>query len=599
MFRALIITCIVIVKIVCSNGNNHKQDESVTTINSNTNSDGDDKTEREFTGRAKTPSKEDVYKWFGTTDQVKNGWVDPHAMFDYDHNTINHDRINKIKRNTDETKFQDDDFQMNNKGGVKLNEDRAKINCDVELYNCHNLQNDLNNCKKSLLENTQEFCKCEHVYLRRLVKKFVYKLKPFDLKLKNSTDIQISLSLSPKDIEAFDLFVAYPGKYINELDQTLSELISNSIVSEQYVIKESWLESLHRNIWLSEFTIPVLFFFGLVLLKVNFVYKSWFQVILRLLAIIFIFSFGIEWINLYKIQLAKKHASLSSGSVPQECSPDDMDWWQSIKTWFKSGVMVEENLCEKYYKSIMVDPFWEVTPLMALSETIWKFVLHPAALLGTYVGRFIKMLFLEIPPFLWLPAALFIFIIFCLIIVMCFGYRVRFPFFLGTLEPAYRNTEALNLPTMVLNTLRVETFTPNDPSVSSLEAEDMVRSEKNNIKDCIKGKDSEYKKVSKKWSGINTRKAYRTTSVPHNMLGIKSGTSKNINKRKLMSKSLSDSNLAEMNNASAIAAKNYSCILKSFYIPSISDEGFNSKPNEKKQVSTRNTFSAGDMENER
>ncbi|XP_076313702.1 uncharacterized protein LOC143226527 isoform X1 [Tachypleus tridentatus] len=461
VFKAHIITYIVIVKILCSSGHNYKQDESTiasSSISSNTNNDV--KTKREFSGRAKIPTKEEMNQWFGPTDEVRNGWVDPHVMFDYDRNAINRDRINNIKRYTDETQFQDEDLKKNDKGDVKSNENLGEIKNNTKLCNCHNLQNDLNNCKKSILENTKGFCKCEYIYLKRLVNKLLNKFKPFDFKLKNSREIQINVRLSSNYIEAFNLFVEYPDKYIYELDQNLSELISRSTVSEQHVIKESWLEFVYRVIWLSELTIPVLCFFGFVLLKVHFMNKSWFQIIVRSLAIIFIVSFCIDWIYLYKVQLAKKHASLSHGSVPEECSTSDMTWWQSLKAWFKSGLTVEENPCEKYYKSILVDPFWEVTPLMALSESISKFVLHPAGLLGTHIGRFTRLLYLEIPSFLWLPVTVFIFIIVCLIFVVCFGYRVHFPFFLGTLEPVYRNTEALHLPARLLSKVSMETLTP-------------------------------------------------------------------------------------------------------------------------------------------
>ncbi|XP_076313703.1 uncharacterized protein LOC143226527 isoform X2 [Tachypleus tridentatus] len=123
VFKAHIITYIVIVKILCSSGHNYKQDESTiasSSISSNTNNDV--KTKREFSGRAKIPTKEEMNQWFGPTDEVRNGWVDPHVMFDYDRNAINRDRINNIKRYTDETQFQDEDLKKNDKGDVKSNE---------------------------------------------------------------------------------------------------------------------------------------------------------------------------------------------------------------------------------------------------------------------------------------------------------------------------------------------------------------------------------------------------------------------------------------------------------------------------------------------
>ena len=35
----------------------------------------------------------------------------------------------------------------------------------------------------------------------------------------------------------------------------------------------------------------------------------------------------------------------------------------------------------------MVDPFWEVTPLKAVTETVTQFVLRPLEVAGTSIGK--------------------------------------------------------------------------------------------------------------------------------------------------------------------------------------------------------------------
>ena len=35
----------------------------------------------------------------------------------------------------------------------------------------------------------------------------------------------------------------------------------------------------------------------------------------------------------------------------------------------------------------MVDPFWEVTPLKAVTETVTQFILQPLEIAGTSIGK--------------------------------------------------------------------------------------------------------------------------------------------------------------------------------------------------------------------
>ena len=39
----------------------------------------------------------------------------------------------------------------------------------------------------------------------------------------------------------------------------------------------------------------------------------------------------------------------------------------------------------------MVDPFWEVTPLKAVTETVTQFILRPLEIAGTSTGKFVLL----------------------------------------------------------------------------------------------------------------------------------------------------------------------------------------------------------------
>ncbi len=50
--------------------------------------------------------------------------------------------------------------------------------------------------------------------------------------------------------------------------------------------------------------------------------------------------------------------------MPVECLPQRMTYWQSLKSWVMWQISWEHTPCEKYHHALLVDPLWEVTPMM-------------------------------------------------------------------------------------------------------------------------------------------------------------------------------------------------------------------------------------------
>ncbi|XP_063815444.1 uncharacterized protein LOC135055374 isoform X2 [Pseudophryne corroboree] len=72
-----------------------------------------------------------------------------------------------------------------------------------------------------------------------------------------------------------------------------------------------------------------------------------------------------EWVRLYQIEVAKKASVLSEG-YSRSCYQADLSFWETLKVWLSWNFSWERDSCESYYKALMVDPFWEVTPLMSI-----------------------------------------------------------------------------------------------------------------------------------------------------------------------------------------------------------------------------------------
>lgn len=48
----------------------------------------------------------------------------------------------------------------------------------------------------------------------------------------------------------------------------------------------------------------------------------------------------------------------------RSCYQADLSFWETMKIWFSWNFSWDIGSCESYYKALMVDPFWEVNPLM-------------------------------------------------------------------------------------------------------------------------------------------------------------------------------------------------------------------------------------------
>jgi len=157
--------------------------------------------------------------------------------------------------------------------------------------------------------------------------------------------------------------------------------------------------------------------------------------------LILILSVSWHWLHLFKKAWAGKHAKLlKSTEVPPECRPHEMTWWQSIQSSGRA-VFSSVDKCEEYHKNIMVDPIYEVNPMVALVDLVTSLILHPLSSLGQNVGFMFSGL-LEAVPFFWRPVILILFVLLVMfVLILLSGYRIRLPFFLGEIGPA-RNEAA-------------------------------------------------------------------------------------------------------------------------------------------------------------
>ncbi|PKU38811.1 chloride channel clic-like protein 1 [Limosa lapponica baueri] len=129
----------------------------------------------------------------------------------------------------------------------------------------------------------------------------------------------------------------------------------------------------------------------------------WFVQLKRVLLISFLISFAWNWLYLYKLAFAQHQAEIAKmGQFDNVCA-EKLDWGGSLIEWFRSKWTLQDDPCQKYYETLLVNPVLLVPPTKALAITFTNFVTEPLKHVGQGIGEFIKALMKEIPFILQVP----------------------------------------------------------------------------------------------------------------------------------------------------------------------------------------------------
>ncbi|XP_009083113.1 PREDICTED: chloride channel CLIC-like protein 1 [Acanthisitta chloris] len=129
----------------------------------------------------------------------------------------------------------------------------------------------------------------------------------------------------------------------------------------------------------------------------------WFVQLKRILLISFLISFAWNWLYLYKLAFAQHRADVAKmGQFDNVCA-EKLDWGESLFQWLRSTWTFQDDPCQKYYETLLVNPVLLVPPTKALAITFTNFVTEPLKHVGQGIGEFIKALMKEIPFLLQIP----------------------------------------------------------------------------------------------------------------------------------------------------------------------------------------------------
>ncbi|XP_062991445.1 chloride channel CLIC-like protein 1 isoform X2 [Elgaria multicarinata webbii] len=145
---------------------------------------------------------------------------------------------------------------------------------------------------------------------------------------------------------------------------------------------------------------------------------GWFTQLKRIMFICFLISFGWNWMYLYKIAFAQHQAEVAKmGNFDKVCA-ENIHWSDGLLEWFRSSWTFQDDPCQKYYETLLVNPVLLVPPTKALAVTFTNFVTEPLKHIGQGIGEFIRALMKEIPMLLQIPVLV---IIAGAVLIFCYG----------------------------------------------------------------------------------------------------------------------------------------------------------------------------------
>ncbi|XP_069645519.1 chloride channel CLIC-like protein 1 isoform X2 [Haliaeetus albicilla] len=144
----------------------------------------------------------------------------------------------------------------------------------------------------------------------------------------------------------------------------------------------------------------------------------WFVQLKRVLLISFFISFAWNWLYLYKLSFAQHQAEIAKmGQFDNVCA-EKLDWGESLIEWLRSKWTFQDDPCQKYYETLLVNPVLLVPPTKALAITFTNFVTEPLKHIGQGIGEFIKALMKEIPFILQVPVLIMMALA---VLAFCYG----------------------------------------------------------------------------------------------------------------------------------------------------------------------------------
>ncbi|XP_020856183.1 chloride channel CLIC-like protein 1 isoform X2 [Phascolarctos cinereus] len=319
-------------------------------------------------------------------------WIDPTDM-------LNYDAASGTMRKAPQV-----NYGKSEKKEISLTD--SNLSCADEMSECYNrldsLTYKINECEKK--KKTDCESQSNHVF-RRYLNKILIEAGKLGLPSEDRGDMHYDAEVILKKETLLEIqkFLSGEDWKSGALDDALSEILINF----KFHNFETWKWSFETTFGVDPYNVfmVLLCLLCIVMLIATelWTYIRWYTQLKRVLFISFLFSFGWNWIYLYKLAFAKHQAEVAKLEPLNNVCAEKMDWVGGLFEWFRSSWTFRDDPCQKYYELLLVNPIWLVPPTKALAVTFTNFVTEPLKHIGQGTGEFLRALMKEIPVILHIP----------------------------------------------------------------------------------------------------------------------------------------------------------------------------------------------------
>jgi len=356
---------------------------------------------------------------------------------------------------------------------ILLYSPQQKVNQNNDKYinNDYKIDNNLIEISRNLCQTDPNSCdnRVNHFVISSL-QLLLDKLQLISNKSSENV-IQMRASISSRNLNILRQYLPKDYSCLNceqleEFEDTIKEFIDKiELIDDKYN-----RNSYQNIIGLCFNSFKILLYFTTFLISIfitNYLFKN-FEIVFKaknllkfrtIVILIMVISLLIalvwKWRQLYLIELSRKQSLVIN--TPKECL--NRCEKTTFSSWLRHYLYSYESKRHDYYRAVTVDPFWEVNPLIAISELLSELIFTPLKSFGNFLGNnsliiyqilllidflfffisflFVSKFFSHIPFYLVIPV--FILTSFCAFLLMMLlafwllmpnKYSIKIPFFM-------------------------------------------------------------------------------------------------------------------------------------------------------------------------
>ena len=214
-------------------------------------------------------------------------------------------------------------------------------------------------CTEKTAANASPSQPCDTPYFKKLARTILGHIEDYG-------SYEVKVTASEDDSSTLEKFVSSDKGNVQDVSEVIIGILTNFKSHQDVFGFSKWdtstLSYLTREaILLSVAFILVICAVVIFEMRTN---LSWRSQLWLVLLVSFIISIPWEWYRLYRKAFASKQAQMAKANeIPKGCLPDhELRPWESFKLWFSSSFTFSDDICTRYQETLLVDPFWEVSP---------------------------------------------------------------------------------------------------------------------------------------------------------------------------------------------------------------------------------------------